>query len=437
MCELVANILEPMDAEVVGLSDPQEAVDYLEKESFALVITDLTIPRVDGLDLLKFAKGQDPHTQVILITGYGTVDSAVEALKQGAYDYIRKPFENLELYHTVERALEHYQLSQENRRLRAEKDLLEPNTLIGESRQIGEIRRLIDAAAGYDCSVLITGQSGSGKELVARQIHKASARTDKPFVAVNCAAIPETLIESELFGHSKGAFTGADHSKAGLFEAASGGTIFLDEINNASLSLQAKLLRVLQDGTFHAVGETQPRSADVRVIAASNRNIKDMIGTEDFREDLFYRLKVIEIDIPPLRERPGDIPLLAQFYLHKFSKQLGKEVQGMTTPVLGALMRYDWPGNVRELENVIQRMLILAEQPKIDVDVLPAELQEPSDVSGRALDFIHPQSLEEIEAYFIKKTLRETSGDRGLTAEILGINKSTLWRKIKRYELEE
>jgi len=299
------------------------------------------------------------------------------------------------------------------------------------------VQRLIDAAAAYDCSVLIGGQSGSGKELVARQVHDQSPRAENAFVPVNCAAIPEELIESELFGYRRGAFTGADRDKPGLFEAANGGTIFLDEVNNASLSLQAKLLRVLQDGAFYAMGDTQPRSTDVRVLAASNRPIPDLIESGHFREDLFYRLKVIEIDVPPLRDRRDDIPLLTQFFTHKFSRKFAKTVKGVTTPVLGALMRYDWPGNVRELENLIQRMIILAEGDKIDIDVLPPELQQTGEVVGRALDYISPQSLEEVEAYFIKKTLRETEGDRALTAEILGINKSTLWRKIKKYQLED
>ncbi|MFP4616183.1 MAG: sigma-54-dependent transcriptional regulator [Thiohalorhabdus sp.] len=436
MCELVASVLKPLEAEVVGLTDSQEALDYLERSRVEVVVTDLKMPRVDGLDVLRFAKQQDSSVQVVMITGYGTVESAVEALKSGAYDYIRKPFDNAELYHTVGRALEHNRLSMENRRLRAEQRLFGSSALIGQSAGMVAVQRLVDAAAAYDCSVLIGGQSGSGKELVARQIHTQSPRADHAFVAVNCAAIPEDLIESELFGYRRGAFTGADRDKPGLFEAANGGTIFLDEINNASLSLQAKLLRVLQDGAYYAMGDTQPRTTDVRVLAASNRAIPELIESGHFRGDLFYRLKVIEIDVPPLRDRRDDIPLLTQYFLHKYTRKYGKSLKGVTTPVLGALMRYDWPGNVRELENLVQRMVILAEGEKIDTDVLPPELQQPGEVVGRALDHIPPQSLEEVEAYFIRKTLHETEGDRALTAEILGINKSTLWRKIKKYQLE-
>jgi len=437
MCDLIVNVLGSLEAEVKGLTSSEETLAWLESHPAEVVVTDLKMPGVDGLDLLKFAKTHAPATQVVMVTGYGTVDSAVEALKGGAFDYLRKPFDNDELLHTVGRALEHNRLTVENQRLKAEQRLFGESSLIGQSAGMVEVQRLIDAASGYDCSILVDGPSGSGKELVARQIHEQSQRAGEEFVAVNCAAIPEDLIESELFGHLRGAFTGAEQTKKGLFEVADRGTIFLDEINNASLSLQAKLLRVLQDGTFYAMGDTQARTTNARVVAASNRDLPELIEQGGFREDLYYRLKVIEIAVPPLRERRDDIPLLTQFFLHKLGKQLGKELKGVTTPVLGALMRYDWPGNVRELENLLQRMIILAEGDKIDTDVLPHELQQPREMTGKALDYLSPQSLEEVEAYFIKKTLRETEGDRALTAEILGINKSTLWRKIKRYQMEE
>lgn len=437
MCQLVASVLEPLQAEIVTFTRSQDALDEVEARGAAVVVTDLKMPGVDGLDVLRFAKSHSPETQVVMITGYGTVESAVEALKTGAFDYIAKPFDNSELYHTIERALEHARLRRENQRLRAEKRLYSGSNLIGQSQAMVEVQRLIDAASAYSCSVLIGGPSGSGKELVAQQIHSQSHRADNRFVAINCAAIPEDLIESELFGHKKGAFTGAEQAKSGLFDVANGGTIFLDEINNASLSLQAKLLRVLQDGTFYAMGSTEPRETDARIIAAANQNLPGLIQEQRFREDLYYRLKVIEIEIPPLRERREDIPILAQYFIHKFARDLEKGVKGMTTQVLGALLRYDWPGNVRELENLIQRMIILTEGDKIDVDVLPNEVQQAREGPGKALDLISPQSLDDVEAYFIRKTLRETQGDRSLTAELLGINKSTLWRKIKKYELGE
>jgi transcriptional regulator with PAS, ATPase and Fis domain len=264
-----------------------------------------------------------------------------------------------------------------------------------------------------------------------------SARKDARFLAVNCAAIPENIIESELFGYQKGAFTGADRTKPGLFEVAHGGTLFLDEINNAPLMLQTKLLRVLQDGSFFRLGETEPRTTDARVLVATNRSLPELIEKGQFREDLYYRLNVIAIHVPPLRERRDDIPLLTNYFVNRVSAELGKKVKGVTTSVLRAFMRHDWPGNVRELENLVKRMIILTETDMIDVDVLPPELSQSVETQGRAVDHLAPQSLEEIEAYFIAKTLRETQGNRGLAAEILGIDKSTLWRKIKRYHLGE
>jgi DNA-binding NtrC family response regulator len=437
MRELVASVISSLDVEVVQADSSQHALDYLENHDVALLLTDLRMPRVDGMELLRFARARNSLTQVAMITGYATVESAVEALKHGAFDYIRKPFDNDELRCMAERALEHYHLRRENRELREQNRLFrEGEGFIGRSQSIGKMRKLIDAAAAYDCAVLITGESGCGKELVAKQIHMQSKRKDKRFVAINCAAIPENIIESELFGYVKGAFTGADRNKPGLFEAADGGVLFLDEINNASLSLQAKLLRVLQDGAFYRMGDNSPHSVDVRVLAASNRSIQDLIASNEFREDLYYRLKVIEIHIPALHERRDDIPLLVNYFVARISARIGKQVKGVTTRVLGALMRYEWPGNVRELENMLERMIILAESDMMDIDLLPPEVSNGGEPPAKALDYIHPQSLEEIEAYFIQKTLRESNGDRGLTAEILGIDKSTLWRKIKRYQLE-
>jgi DNA-binding NtrC family response regulator len=438
MRQLMADVLSELDAEVIAVRNAQNALDYLESEEIAVVVTDLRMPGVDGIEVLKFAKNRSAMTHVVLITGYATVESAVESLKCGAFDYLRKPFEPKELRRTVEHAMDHYLLSRENARLRAPDHVPGGEyELVGKSQGMEQVQHLIDASAGYDCCVLITGESGCGKELVARQIHGQSTRKDKPFIALNCAAIPENIIESELFGYRRGAFTGADRDKIGLFEAAHGGTLFLDEINNASLSLQAKLLRAIQDGAFFRMGDTVPRKVDVRLIAASNRSLPELIDHGQFRNDLYYRLKVVEIPVPPLRERQGDIPLLANYFITKNSEKLRKQVDGLTTAVLGALMRYDWPGNVRELENLIQRMIILTETDLIDTDVLPAEFAEPGEGTRKALDHISPQSLEEIEMYFIAKTLRETKGNRSLAAEILGIDKSTLWRKIKRYSLAQ
>ncbi|MFO8005384.1 sigma-54-dependent transcriptional regulator [Thioalkalivibrio sp.] len=438
MRELVVNVLESTEADIVAADCSQEALDFIERNDVAVVVTDLRMPKVDGMKVLEFALQKNSLTQVILMTGHATVESAVQSLKAGAFDYICKPFENLELRHTVDRALSLWNLSRENVRLREENEAFsEGDVIIGRSTAMDEVHLLIDAAAAYDCSVLITGESGSGKELVARQVHLKSPRRENSFVALNCAAIPEQIIESELFGYQKGAFTGAERAKPGLFETANGGTIFLDEINNASLSLQAKLLRVLQDASFYRLGDTVPRQVNVRVLAASNRDIPALIAQETFREDLYYRLRVIEIHIPALKDRRDDIPLLANYFISKYAKRFKKPTDGMTTQVLGALMHHDWPGNVRELENVIQRALILSRGKMIEEGGLPPEISRGNEISVRAIDHMQPQTLEEVEVYFIRKTLRETGGDRALCAEILGIDKSTLWRKIKRYQIEE
>lgn len=440
MRELIATVISQLDAEVIAADSPQHALDLIEASTeVAVVVTDLKMPFIDGIDVLEFSRRANPRTQVVMVTGHGTVESAVKALKAGAYDYIRKPFDNDELLITVTRALDFYQLSYENERLRkrnSEESEEKYRLLFGQSLAMSKVEKQIEAASAYNCNVLISGESGCGKELVSRRIHVLSERREQAFVAVNCAAIPENIIESELFGYVKGAFTGADRNKTGLLEQASGGTLFLDEVNNASLSLQAKLLRVLQDGSYYRIGDTEAQNVDLRIITASNRNLPEMIRAGEFRQDLFYRLKVVDIILPPLRDRCQDIPMLANFFLDRHSARLGKPVKGMSTKVLGALMRHDWPGNIRELENVVLSMIIMAKGNRITEEALPAEFTDEDSSQLRALDFVTPQSLEEVEAYFIRKTLREQEGDRTLAAEILGIDKSTLWRKMKRYQIQ-
>ena len=437
MRRMIEEVLSGAPAEVVAVESSQAALDYLEGHDVAVVVTDLRMPRVGGLEVLRFARRRSSLTQVILLTGHATVESAVDALKNGAYDYLKKPFEPDDLRRIAGHALEYWQLNRENLRLReANRAWAGSEGLVGKNPAIEQVRRTVRAAAGYDCCVLVTGESGTGKEVVAHLIHAASARREGRFVPLNCAAIPENVIESELFGYQRGAFTGADRAKAGLFETADRGTLFLDEINNASPAFQAKLLRVLQDGTFYRMGDTEPRRADVRLIAATNRPLPALVESGAFRMDLYYRLRIVEIVMPPLRDRRSDIPLLANYFLGRHTARLGKPVKGITTRALGALMRHDWPGNARELENAIQSMIILTETDVLDVDCLPPGLAAEQPVPGRAMEMIEPQSLEEIEAYFIAKTLRETQGNRATAAEILGIDKSTLWRKIKRYGLE-
>ncbi|MFA6310505.1 MAG: sigma-54 dependent transcriptional regulator [Sterolibacterium sp.] len=436
MRQMIAAVLESLDAIVLLSKDVRQAMEIIETREVAVVLTDLRMPHADGIDILKFSRMRNPLTQVVLITGHATVESAVMALKNGAFDYLRKPFEPADLRREIGNALEYFLLNRENVGLRDFSPSMGNDDLVGNSPSIGTVNRLIDIAAPYDSCVLITGESGTGKEIVSRRIHALSERRTGPFIAVNCSAIPENLIESELFGYQRGAFTGAEHAKIGLFEAADGGTLFFDEINNTSLSFQAKLLRVLQDGMFFRVGETKPRYVNVRLLAASNKPLKDLVANGSFRMDLYYRLKLIEIDIPPLRERLGDIPLLVNYFIARHSVRMKKPVKGITTKALNLLVHHDWPGNGRELENVVQRMIIFTTTDLLDVDVVPPELADVKEPRLRAIDEIWPQSLEEVEMTVIARTLQKNNGNRAVTAEILGIDKSTLWRKIKQYKIE-
>jgi DNA-binding NtrC family response regulator len=438
MRTLLAEVLAPLEATVESARNGAQACDLLDRRDVSVVLTDLRMPHADGMRVMRHAKERNPLTEVILVTGHGTVESAVDALKGGAYHYLRKPFEPEDLRKTVDLALQHALLNRENLRLReAPPEPGDDGVLIGKSPAIENARRLVHVFAGYDCPVLVTGESGTGKEVASRLIHARSQRRDRAFLAINCAAIPETLIESELFGYQAGAFTGAARAKPGLFEVAHGGTLYLDEINNAPPSLQVKLLRVLQDGSFFRMGDTESRRVDVRVLAASNRDLPELVAAGQFRGDLYYRLKVGEIHLPPLRDRKGDITVLASHFLAKHAARLGKAARGFTTEALAALVRHDWPGNGRELENVVQRMIILAPGEVLGVDSVPADLLEPA--AGRKpapLEHLSPQSLDEVEAHFIAKTLRENQGNRAATAAVLGIDKSTLWRKIKRHKLD-
>jgi len=436
MRNLIAEVLEPLDAKVLLSRNAQHAKEILANHEVGVVLTDLRMPYADGIEILNFAKQCNLMTQVVLITGHATVESAIDALKSGAYDYLRKPFEPADLRRAIENVLQFFLLNRENLQLRESSNFSGADDLIGKSQTINSVRRLIGIAAGYDCSVLITGESGTGKEIVSRRIHAESLRRNNPFVVINCAAIPENLIESELFGYQRGAFTGAEHAKIGLFEAANGGTLFLDEINNSSLSLQAKLLRVLQDGIFYRMGDPKPRQIDVRLLVATNKPLQDLVASGSFRMDLYYRLKIIEITIPPLRDRISDVPLLVNYFIEKQSARLKKKIKGISTKALNALVRHDWPGNGRELENVIQRMIIFTETELLDVDVVPHELREIKEGRAKPADYASPQSLEELEISFISKTLQENNGNRAVTAEILGIDKTTLWRKIKLYKIE-
>jgi len=415
MRTLIVTVLGRSDQglELVAVASAVEAMAWLEKQDAAVVVTDMRMPGKTGLDLLEVVKRRSPATQVVLVTGYATVESAIQALKGGAYDYVLKPFDNDDLLSVVELALERHILTTEGQRL-SERMAKPQDTddLIGQSPSVEKVRKLTRAAANHDCSVFIFGESGSGKELVARRVHSLGPRCDKRFIAVNCAAIPDNLIESELFGYKRGAFTGADRDKSGLFAAANEGTLFLDEINSASLAFQAKLMRVLQDGSYFPMGSTDPVIVDVQVLAATNKPIAALVENKEFREDLYYRLTVMEIYVPPLRERREDIAPLAYHFVAKHARRLGKPAMSISAEVLGVLKRYSWPGNVRELENIVQRMIILADSNTLRLDGLPERMLAQRDTGVSQGVQFSPQSLEEIEAHFIRKTLLETGGDR-------------------------
>jgi DNA-binding NtrC family response regulator len=424
MVALLRRHLEGEGWAVTGVTGGEDAQTILGREEFAVVLTDLVMEPVDGLAVLGEAQRLQPRARVILMTAFGSLESAIEAMRKGAYDYLTKPFKLPELTVVVRRALEEQRLREENRRLRAEVERRYSfDNILGRSKAMQAVFDQIRAVADSDATVLLLGDSGSGKELVARAIHWHSGRREGPFVAVNCAAIPETLLESELFGHEKGAFTGADRKRRGLFVEAQGGTLLLDEVAETPVALQVKLLRALQDHVIRPVGGNEEIRVDLRVISATNRDLPAFVRQGKFREDLYYRLAVIPIRIPSLRERPEDIPLLAEHFLKRAATAMGKELGGFDEEALKWLHQHTWPGNVRELENVIERAATLARGPLIRRDDLrieftPGSGQEPG---------VRP-TLAEVETNYIRRILEETRGDKRAAAGILGISVRTLQR---------
>ena len=434
MAQAVVAILRRAGHQATALCDGDRAREAVAAGGPDLLVTDLRMPGVDGLALVEDAHARQPPLPVIVLTGYASVASAVEAMRRGAADYLPKPFQADELLLRVERALRWARLEDENRALRERLDVHAARPLlVGESAPLREVLRLVEKVAPTDTRVLIVGESGTGKELLARTIHLLSPRARMPFVAVNCGALAETLLESELFGHERGAFTGAVSTRQGLFEVAEGGTLFLDEVSETTPAFQTDLLRVLQEGEYRRVGGTRPLQADVRIVASTNRDPRQAIAEGRLRDDLFYRLSVVQLAVPPLRERPGDVRALAAHFVDMYSRQIKKRVSGLDDEALRALQAYPWPGNVRELENVIERAIIMAEDGRpLGLADLPRDLQAMP-AAGAVPGAMPP--LREAERDALLRALRDSGGNRSLAARRLGIGRRTLYDKLARHHI--
>jgi two-component system response regulator HydG len=420
---------------VLLVPDGRAALDRLQAGGVDLVLTDLRMPGLSGLELLRAVKAIAPDVDVILLTAFGTIEEAVKAMKEGAYDFLTKPFQRAQLQRVIRQALERRELIQQNRALQQRLDaLLRQGAAVGASPAFRRMMTLVEQVADSSATILIQGESGTGKELVARTIHERSARRTGPFVAVNCAALPEALLESELFGYEKGAFTGATGRKEGRFELADGGTLFLDEVADLSLVTQPKILRVLQEGEFERLGGTRPIRVDVRIVAATNQDLAQLVRDKRFREDLYYRLKVITIVVPPLRERREDIRVLAEHFLRLYAAKNNRRLEGFTDEALRRLEGYSWPGNVRELENVVERGVVLARGSQIDLADLPEEIAGAAPLPEGTLSVRIGTPLAEVEKRLLEATLRATKGNKTLTARLLGIDVRTVARKLERWD---
>jgi DNA-binding NtrC family response regulator len=433
MRELMTKILAGEHYHIFQASSGEEALKLLQEQTIDLVLTDLRLTGMNGLQLLTEVRTFDQEVVVIVMTAYASVETAVEAMRKGAYDYLTKPFINDEIRVMLRRALNQRHLSRENRHLKRElRERYRFENIVGNSEAMEKVYRLIEKMSGISSNVLIVGETGTGKELVARAIHYNSERSDRPFVAVNCGALTESLLESELFGHLKGAFTGAIANQEGFFRKADKGTLFLDEISEVSHGLQVKLLRAIQEREVIPVGGREPLRFDVRLIAATNRLLEDEVKKGTFREDLFYRINVITIPLPPLRDRREDVPLLVNHFLQKYAQRLGKPSVKILREAMQALVNYDWPGNVRELENMIERAVALCEEDLIERTDLPDKLTQVK-IAIRDLDE-YEMTLDALEEQHIMRVLQKVNGDKVKASQILGINLSTLYRKLARYE---
>ena len=426
--ELVRRHLAPEGPAVIGAASAEEASRLMRDTAFDLVITDMKMPRVSGLDLIRHIRTHYKAVGILMVTGYPSIGGAVEAVRLGAEDYLAKPFTKRELLDAVEAAL-----AKQRHRTIGPPASPAPTGLIGESEPMQAVFHAIERAAAVKANVLITGESGTGKELVARAIHYQSARAAHPFVPVNCGGIPESLLESELFGHVKGAFTGAAETRAGFFQTGHKGTIFLDEVGETSLSMQVKLLRVLQEKEICMVGSARSQKVDVRIIAGTNKNLQALIAGGRFREDLFYRLNVITIELPPLRARGGDVSLLVRYFSAKYADEMGRPAPQFTDQALESLGRYPWPGNVRELENLVQRLMAMSDDDVIETPDLPAGMRTECLWEEGGLN----RTLEQVEAEYIRHVLERLNGNKSQAAKVLGIDRKTLREKLKRFGLND
>ncbi|MBN1335649.1 MAG: sigma-54-dependent Fis family transcriptional regulator [Deltaproteobacteria bacterium] len=424
--QVLLRILEREGHRVEETSSGREALDRIRQGGVALCLSDLRMPGMDGLELLRAARALDPEVEFIVMTAYGTVESAVDAMKEGAYDFITKPLRRVELVTTVRKALEKQRLARENRSLRAR--LEDEDAVVGHSTAMRRVLEEIEQVAPSEAAVLLEGESGTGKGLLARRIHALSVRSGRRMITVNCAAIPETLLESELFGYEPGAFTGARGRKEGRFDLASGGTLFLDEVTEMPAAVQVKLLRVLQDGEYERVGGTRTLRTDCRILSATNRDLDRAVAEGRFREDLFWRLDVIRVRVPPLRERAEDVPLLVQHMLAGSIRKNRKPLEGISPEALDALASYHWPGNVRELENVVERAVVLARGRVVEVHDLPEGVRQGRG-AAQVVAFRVGTPLKTVERRLIEETLRFAGGDRALAASLLGITSRTIYRR--------
>ena len=436
--ESLKVILEKEGYVVDTASNGEDAFKILRSGGIDLLVTDIRMAGMDGLELLKLSKSVSPHSEVIMITGYAAVDTAVESMKEGAYDYITKPFKKAEILKAVNRAIEKQTLALDNLKLKKQVESLESGLIVGaESKAMQDVINIVNQAAPSQATILILGETGTGKEVIANLIHRLSPRAARPMVRVNCAAIPETLIEAELFGHEKGAFTGAEGRREGRFESADKSTIFLDEIGEVPQPVQVKLLRILQEGQFERLGSNKTMTVDVRIIAATNRKIEEMVRDGRFREDLYWRLNVITINLPPLRDRNEDIPALVHHFLSRYAMKNGKTVSGIESKAMDILMDYAWPGNVRELENIVERCVVLDRDGVLGEDDLPRNMASAGiPQTKEMITFAVGTPLEEVERQLMEETLKYTKGDKALASRLLGVSTRTLYRKFDKTEEE-